>query len=116
MGIGIHDGLPGGTVSDISGDILYAAAAYLAIVAVAPRLPQVFVGAIAAMWCVLVELFQLSGIPLALGVAFPPAMLVLGTVFDAHDIVLYVGTAAVLTLVDVAVSGVLSRRVAAHSR
>lgn len=116
MGLGIHYGLPAGTASDVSGDILYAASAYLGIVVLAPRLRPATVGAVAAAWCVLIELFQLTGIPLALGAAFPPAMLVLGTVFDGRDIVLYLGTAAVLTLIDAAVSRSVARRVAAHSR
>jgi len=114
-GIGIHYGAPQGTVSDISGDVLYAAAAYLAVVIVAPRLRPLATGAIAAAWCVAVELFQLTGVPLALGAAFPPAMLVLGTVFDARDIVLYLVTSALLAVVDTALLGV-RRRAASHSR
>ena len=115
-GIGIHDGAPQGTVSDIAGDVLYAVAAYLAVVIVAPRLRPLAAGAIAAGWCVAVELFQLTGIPLALGAVFPPAMLVLGTVFDARDIALYLGTAAVLTAVDTAAQRVARRaRTAAES-
>ena len=111
-GLGVHYGMPPGTLSDISGDVLYAVAAYLAVVIVAPRLRPLAVGAIAAGWCVAVELFQLTGVPLAAGAVFPPIMLVLGTVFDARDIALYVGTAAVLTAID----ALLSRRLRSHSR
>jgi len=96
----------------MSGDILYAVAAHLAVVILAPRLPPLVVGIIAAGWCVLIELFQLTGIPLQLGTAFPPSMLVLGTVFDARDIALYLATAALLTAVD----AVSSPRFAASSR
>jgi len=111
-GLGIHYAAPAGTLSDMSGDILYAVAAYLAVVILAPRLPPLVVGTIAAGWCVLIELFQLTGIPLQLGTAFPPSMLVLGTVFDARDIALYLATAALLTAVD----AVSSPRFAASSR
>jgi hypothetical protein len=115
-GVGIHYGAPSGTVSDIAGDVLYAIAAYLAVVIVAPRLRPLTVGAIAAGWCVAVELFQLTGIPLALGAVFPPAMLVLGTVFDARDIALYLGTAAVVVSLDTALQRLARRtRTAAES-
>lgn len=109
-GIGIHYTAPAGDITDMSGDVLYAAAAYLGIVLLLPRRPPLVVGAIAAGWCVAVELFQLTGIPLALGAAFPPAMLVLGTVFDARDVVLYLGTAAVLVILDAVSSRSSSER------
>lgn len=115
-GIGIHYGLPDGTGSDVSGDVLYAAAAYLGIVTLAPQLRPLTVGGIAAAWCVLVELFQLTGLPLEVGTVFPPAMLVLGTVFDARDVVLYIGAAAVLVLIDTAASRAVSSRASAQSR
>ncbi len=70
-GLAAHAWLPGGTLSDISGDVLYAVAAYLAVVFVAPRLPPLAVGAIALAWCVAVELFQLTGLPLTWGAVFP---------------------------------------------
>ena len=98
-GLGVHAFLPDTAGSDIAGDALYAVAAYLAVVFVAPRVPAIAVGALAAGWCVAVELFQLTGVPEALS-AFPPAMLVLGTVFDARDLVVYVLTIAAATLVD----------------
>ena len=60
--------------SDIAGDALYAAAVYATVVLIAPRLRPVAVAAIAAGWCIAVELFQLTGIPLAAGAAFAPAM------------------------------------------
>ena len=109
-GIGIHYGTPSGTISDIAGDVLYAVAAYLATVLVVPRLRPSAAGAIAAAWCVLVEVFQLTGVPLALGAVFPPAMLVLGTVFDGRDVVLYVCTAAACTCVDAVLLRLRSRR------
>lgn len=99
-GLAVHGGLPDTSATDIAGDALYAAAAYLAAMAVAPRLPVLAVGGIAAAWCVGVELFQLTGLPLAWGATFAPVMLVLGTVFDPRDLVVYVLTVAVVTAAD----------------
>ena len=46
------------------------------------------------------ELFQLTGLPLAWGTRFPPVLLVLGTVFDARDLLVYVATIMLATAVD----------------
>jgi hypothetical protein len=88
-GLLVHGLLPDNAVSDIAGDVLYALAVYAGIVMIAPRAAPVAVGGLALAWCVLVELFQLTGIPQRLGAAFSPAMLVLGTVFDARDLFVY---------------------------
>jgi hypothetical protein len=109
-GLVVHALLPDTTATDIAGDALYAVASYLAVVIVAPRLAPLTVGAIAAVWCVLVELFQLTGIPLALGAVFPPAMLALGTVFDGRDLLVYLLTIVVLVGADAVVT--LPRRAA----
>ena len=101
-GLAVHLLLADTAATDIAGDALYAAAVYLAIIIVAPRMPPLAVGAVAAAWCVAVELFQLTGIPLALGAAFAPSMLVLGTVFDARDVVVYVVTTVIIGAADVA--------------
>jgi hypothetical protein len=101
-GLVVHATLPDTSVTDIAGDVLYAAAAYLAVALIAPSLPVLAIGGIAAAWCVAVELFQLTGLPLQWGARFPPVMLLLGTVFDARDLVVYVVTAAVLTAVHAA--------------
>jgi hypothetical protein len=68
---------------------------------------------VAAIWCVGVELFQLTGLPERWGGAFPPVMLVLGTVFDARDLAVYVGTIAVLVGADLLLRLVRRRRVRA---
>lgn len=100
-GLVVHGALPDTAATDIAGDALYAAAAYVGLVVLAPRLPALAAGGIAAAWCVGVELFQLTGLPLAWGAAFSPAMLVLGTVFDPRDLIVYVVAIAVATAVDV---------------
>ncbi|WP_249353871.1 DUF2809 domain-containing protein [Microbacterium sp. 2FI] len=102
--------LPDTAATDIAGDALYAVAAYIGLVMLAPRARSLVIGAIALGWCVAVELFQLTGVPLALGAAFPPAMLVLGTVFDARDLVVYAVAVVAVCAIDFAVRGALGRR------
>lgn len=99
-GLLVHTRLPDSAATDIVGDALYAAAVYFAIVVVLPRWRSAAVGAAAAAWCVAVELFQLTGLPERWAGEFPPVVLVLGTVFDARDLVVYVVTIAVVTVSD----------------
>lgn len=96
--------LPGTTATDIAGDALYAVAVYVALVLVAPRMRRIIVATLAALWCVAVELLQLTAVPGALAAVFPPAPLVLGTAFDPRDLVVYLVAIAVAALVDIAVS------------
>ena len=104
VGLGVHAWVPGGAASDITGDVLYAVAAYLAVVLIAPRLPPLAVAGIALAWCVAVELFQLTGLPIRWGAGFPPVTLLLGTVFDSRDLLVYAlavaGAFAVDAIVD----------------
>lgn len=109
-GLVVHGLLPDSAASDIAGDALYAAMISALVAAVAPRLPSVAVGAIAVVWCVGVELFQLTEVPERVGDVFPPAVLVLGTVFDARDLVVYIVTIAVVTTVDVVLRRTDERR------
>lgn len=102
--------MPDSAASDIAGDALYAVAAYLFVVLLAPRVTPLVVGTVAAGWCAAVELFQLTGLPEQWGAAFGPLMLVLGTVFDARDLLIYVAAVAVCALLDAAV-----RRRAVHN-
>ncbi len=109
-GLLVHALLPDNAATDIAGDALYAMAAYLAVVLLAPRLPALAAGVIAAAWCVAVELFQLTGLPLAWGAHFTPAMLVFGTVFDARDVLVYLLTIALATAVAVVLPRVSGQR------
>ncbi len=102
-GLAVHMLLPDSAVTDIAGDALYAAAVAAFIVVLAPRWNPLLIGGIAAVWCIGIELFQLTGVPVRVAEVFPPAVLVLGTVFDARDLVVYVLAIAVVTAVDVAV-------------
>lgn len=111
-GLVVHALLPDTAATDIAADALYAGAAYLALVVLAPRWRAVAVGTLAAVWCVAVELFQLTGIPLVAGVAFPPAMLVLGTVFEPRDLAVYLLAIALITAADIVITRVRTRRTA----
>jgi len=114
-GLLVHAALPDTAVTDIAGDALYALVAYLLVVVLAPRLPAWAAGAIAASWCIGVELFQLTGIPLRAAAAFPPVVLVLGTVFDPRDLVVYAVSIAGAALLDTLLRALLSRG-GAHGR
>lgn len=109
-GLAVHFLLADSAATDIAGDALYAAAAYLGVVILGPRLPPIVVGGIAAAWCVAVELFQLTGIPLAIGEVFSPALLVLGAGFDPRDLLVYLAALGACTLVDAASSSAVRRR------
>ncbi|MFT3798720.1 DUF2809 domain-containing protein [Microbacterium sp.] len=109
-GLGVHLMLPDSAATDIAGDALYVAAVYACAVVLAPRARPVIVGALVLAWCVAVEFFQLTGLPMAWGSGFPPIMLVLGTVFDPRDLAVYAVTAVVLVAADAAVRRAAIRR------
>lgn len=100
-GLAVHRWAPDGAASDIAGDMLYALAAYAGLVLLFPRPRPWIVGVAAAAWCVAVELFQLTGVPERIGAVFPPAMLLLGTVFDPRDLLAYLATIAAATALDI---------------
>ncbi len=99
-GLLVHALLPDTAATDIAGDALYGTAVYVGVVLLVPRMASIGVGAIALGWCVAVELFQLTGVPMAVGGVFPPAMLLLGTVFDARDLLVYGVTVMVVCATD----------------
>lgn len=108
-GLVVHTALADTAASDIAGDALYALLIYLLVVAIVPRARIVVVALAAALWCTAIELLQLTGLPAAAGVLFPPAMLVLGTVFDARDLLVYVVTVAIAAATDAALRGIRPR-------
>jgi hypothetical protein len=80
------------------GDVLYAAAAYLALALALPRWRPVLVAALALAFCLAVESFQATGIP-ARYAHFGPVRWLLGTTFSWHDIACYgVGVAGAFGL------------------
>ncbi len=88
-GLGVHLVLPDTAASDVAGDVLYTVLIYLLLIVLRPRTAPSVIGALTVAWCVAVELFQLTGLPLAWGAAWPPIMLVLGSVFDVRDLIVY---------------------------
>lgn len=109
-GLAVHVWMPDSAGSDIAGDALYALAAYAAVALIAPHLPAFALGAIALGWCVAVELLQLTPLPGAAAEVLPASMLILGTVFDGRDLIVYAVTAIVATVVDVAIGRALGTR------
>lgn len=105
-GLVVHGILPDSDATDIAGGALYAVLVFVLVIAVAPRAQPVAVAAIAGSWCIAVELLQLSDVPARAAEAFAPAVLVLGTVFDARDLVIYV----VAVVIAGALDAVLRRR------
>ncbi len=108
-GLFVHGALPDTAATDIAGDALYVVVVWGLVVMLAPRLPAAAVAGIVLVWCIAVELFQLTGLPEAWGAAFPPVMLVLGTVFDPRDLLIYAAATAVLLVADLAVSRTVTR-------
>ncbi len=114
-GLTVHGLGPDGAVTDITGDALYAVAAFAAGVLIAPRAATLPVAGLAAAWCVGVELLQLTAVPSALAAWFRPIALVLGTGFDARDLVVYVAAVVVAAVIDAAVRSRRAAQTPAHS-
>lgn len=75
--------------ADLAGGVLYAVLVALLIALVLPRLRPTAVGGLAALVCFTVEVAQLSGAPAAAVQAVSALRYVLGTTFDAVDLVAY---------------------------
>ncbi len=83
------------------GDALYTAMIYFLVALVRPSLSPKRLGAIALTVSLVVEIFQLTGIPARL----PPIFrLALGTTFAWHDVACYVVAAAVVTATHLALT------------
>ena len=76
-------------VGDVVGDLLYAVAVYVALVLVAPRLRPWVAATVALAWCWLVEVLQATPVVAAVLDVVPAAAWVLGSTFNARDLVLY---------------------------
>lgn len=107
-GLFVSGVLPDTVATDVAGDALYVVVVWALVVILAPRLPALAVAGIVLVWCTAIELFQLTGLPDAWGAAFTPIMLVLGTVFDPRDLLIYAVATVVLLVVDLGVSRVVS--------
>ncbi len=109
-GLAVHRLMPSSVASDVAGDALYAVAVYTGLVLLLPRARPLVLAAGAVVWCVAVELLQLTGVPITLAERMPVAALVLGSGFDARDLVVYVLAVASALGVDGVVTRVRARR------
>lgn len=99
-----------GPLADALGDTLYAVMVILGLALVLPR-PRLVVAALGLAWCWAVELAQLTGLPAAAVAAWPPLRFVLGTTFQAVDLVAYVvGAVAAVGLLSALVPAAATRR------
>lgn len=78
-----------GPLADPAGDALYAVLVYLVLAFCAPGARRTVLAATAFGLCALVELAQLTGAPAALVEAWGPVRFLLGTTFNAVDLVAY---------------------------
>jgi hypothetical protein len=100
-----------GAAADPAADALYAVLIYLLVAFIRPRTHSVLIGAVALSFCVAIELFQLTGIPLALNEITPLARLVFGTTFVAADLLSYAAGVVVIASIDHLVRRQVRRRV-----
>lgn len=103
IGLVVHRGVSG-TFGDIAGDALHAVLIYLLVALIAPRTRRPVVAVIAFAVCSGIELLQLTALPREWAAVFPPIRLVLGSGFDARDIVVYAAAVAAASVIDIAVT------------
>lgn len=92
-GLAVHFVVTGVT-GDFLGGALYAGLVCAGVAFVRPRQNALTVALIGFAVCSLLELFQLTGVPLAIAEVFAPAALLLGTTFVPLDFVAYLVGAA----------------------
>ncbi|MEE1757318.1 DUF2809 domain-containing protein [Streptomyces sp. SP18CS02] len=93
-GLGIRSAAAG-DAAKYAGDALYTVLVLALVVLVAPRLRPAAAAGVAVVLSWAVELFQLTGVPAELALRSTAARLVLGTSFNAPDLLWYaVGGAA----------------------
>ena len=83
-----------------AGDGLYAVLVYSLVAILIPSKSKALIAAAAVTVCVIIELFQLTGLPAELGKSWPPLRLVLGTTFGTADLLAYAVGAAIAYAVD----------------
>ncbi|NUL48947.1 DUF2809 domain-containing protein [Cellulosimicrobium funkei] len=109
LGLGVRFLADGGWTGP-AGDALYAVLVYLLVAWCVPwESPRVVAGVAVAL-CWLIELFQLTGLPLALAEAWWPARLVLGTGFAWVDLLAYAAGVLVAGAADAALGRVVRGR------
>lgn len=109
LGLLIHQAAQG-TIGDVAGDALYAVLIYVLAAFVVPHARPWRLALTAFAICAGIELFQLTGLPRAWAAEFPPIGLVLGSGFDARDIVVYAVAAVAASVIDAQAARMLSAR------
>ncbi|MEU8519228.1 DUF2809 domain-containing protein [Streptomyces sp. NBC_01216] len=93
-GLGIRSAATG-VVAKYAGDALYTVLVMTLVVLITPRVRPAVAASLALAFSVAVELFQLTGVPAAASARSALARLVLGTSFNAPDLLWYaIGAAA----------------------
>ncbi|NES30157.1 DUF2809 domain-containing protein [Micromonospora terminaliae] len=87
-----------GALRQYSGTALYASMAWAGVLFVRPRMAPVPAGAVATVFCWLVECAQLTGVPAELSARSLAARLALGVQFDPVDLAWYPAGVAPLVL------------------
>ncbi len=99
-------------VAAFAADALYAVLVFLLVAFLAPRARVLPVAAIALVFCAAIELFQLTPVPARVDALIPGAELVLGSTFQATDLLAY----ALGVLLAAATDTLVRRRAAGSSR
>jgi hypothetical protein len=99
LGLAVHF-RGGSAAADPAADALYAVLIYLLVALLRPRAHSVVVAAIALGFCVAIELFQLTGVPVMLSDITPLARLVFGTTFVPTDLLSYTAGVVVVASID----------------
>ncbi|MFD5113450.1 DUF2809 domain-containing protein [Streptomyces sp. NPDC058391] len=97
-GLGVR-AVAAGDVAKYAGDALYTVLVYVLIVLAAPRVRPLVASCVALAFSCAVELLQLTGVPAELAARSVVARLVLGSTFNAPDLLWYAVGAAVAALV-----------------
>lgn len=97
-GLGVR-AVAAGDVAKYGGDALYTVLVYVLIVLAAPRVRPLVAACVALAFSCAVELLQLTGVPAELAERSVVARLVLGSTFNAPDLLWYAVGAAVAALV-----------------
>ena len=99
-----------GLAPDLAGGVLYAVLVYVLLTVLRPRTARWSNASIALVFCVLIELLQLTAIPADLARVFGPIRLVLGTGFAALDLLAYAMGAALAPGIDMLLGRIRARR------
>jgi hypothetical protein len=82
-----------------TGDLCYAAGAFLLIGVIAPRLPPEKIAALALAYCVAIECFKLTGLP-ARWDGNALLRIVFGSTFSAQNLICYIAAIVVMLAVE----------------